>query len=331
MTRQKNLFWAVFLLIFCVPSQKLIADDDGLVAKARKEKGIITWYTALNITTSKPLAEMFEKKYPFLKVDLYRAGNERVLNRILTEEDAGQRRFDVASLSYLPNIAKKGFLSRHRSKIVNEFIDGFYDPEGYWVTLSSNLIVLGYNTGLIKKENAPTEWEDLLNPQWSGKLGIDPQEGAWFGAMLKYKGQEEGVKFFKALARQKLHWHRGHSLLAQLVAAGEFPLAIVYGFNIIQLRERGAPIEWVLSTKPVVATRSGIGISAKTDAPASSKLFMDFALSKEAQNLIIDSGRFSGRKDLQTIKDLDTFVIPGEIIVNLDHYMAKFREIMKPE
>lgn len=330
MIRQKCLCGMSFLLVLGLSAQRLIADDD-VVAKARKEKGTVNWYTALNINTSKPLAQKFENKYPFLKVDLYRAGNERVLNRIFTEEKAGTAQFDVASLSYLPNIAEKGLLSKHRSSIVNEFIEGFYDPQGYWMTLSSNLIVLGYNTSMVKKEEAPTDWEDLLDPRWNGKLGIDTQEGAWYGAMLKYKGQKEGQKFFKALARQKLQWRRGHSLLAQLMAAGEFPLALVYGFNIIQLRDRGAPVEWVLSTKPIVATRSGIGISAKTDAPASSKLFMDFALSKEAQNLIIDSGRFSGRKDLQTIKDLETFVVPTEVVVNLDRYMENYRRIMNPQ
>ena len=133
------------------------------------------------------------------------------------------------------------------------------------------------------------------------------------------------------MAQQKIEWRRGHSLLAQLMTAGEFPLALVYAFNISQLQQSGAPVAWVTSANPVVATTSGIGISAKTDSPASSKLFMVFALSAVGQKTIMETGRFSARKDLQTVSNLKTYAVPDSVVLNLDKYLNEFAQVLRPQ
>jgi iron(III) transport system substrate-binding protein len=304
--------------------------DDALVAEAHKERGTVRWYTALNVGGSKPVAEAFEKKYPFLKVAVNRLSNERILNRILTEAQSNAPQFDVTSFAYLPMLAEKGLLARYVSPETKAYPDGFFDPKGQWVSMYSNLIVLGYNTRALNEASVPKDWPDLLDSRWNEKIGMDPEVGAWYGAMLSYFGRDKGEKFFKALARQKIQWRRGHSLLAQLMTAGEFPLALVYAFNIAELQRSGAPVQWVTTAKPIVATTSGIGIGAKTDAPASSKLFIDFALSAEGQRLILESGRFSARKDLQTVRDLKPFAVPDEVVLNLNKYLQEFTEIFRP-
>ena len=195
----------------------------------------------------------------------------------------------------------------------------------------SNLIVLGYNAREVSATSAPRDWSDLLDPHWNDKIGMDPEVGIWYGAMLYYMGKERGEKFFRSLSQQKIQWRRGHSLLAQLMTAGEFPLALVYAFNISQLQQSGAPVKWVTSAKPIVATTSGIGISAKTDAPASSKLFIDFALSLEGQKVITETGRFSARKDLQTISDLKTYAVPDAVVLNLEKYLQEFTQLFRPK
>jgi iron(III) transport system substrate-binding protein len=305
--------------------------DDGLIAEARRERGTVRWYTALNINGSKPLADAFEKKYPFLKVGINRLSNERIMNRILSEAKSGAPQFDVTSFAYLPLLAEKGLLARYQSPQTKAYLEGFFDPKGHWVSMYSNLIVLGYSTRQVSPAAAPKDWSDLLDPRWNDKLGMDPEVGVWYGAMLQYMGKERGEKFFKALAQQKIHWRRGHSLLAQLMTAGEFPMALVYAFNISQLQQNGAPVAWVTSAKPIVATTSGVGISAKTDSPASSKLFMDFALSPEGQRTIMETGRFSARKDLQTIRDLKTYAVPDAVVLNLDKYLQEFTQLFRPQ
>ena len=325
-------YWKLAVLAMILPLTQgatRARADDALVAEAHKERGIVRWYTALAVNGSKPLADAFEKKYPFLKVAINRLSNERIMQRIFSEAKSGTPQFDVTSFAYLPLLAEKGLLARYQSPQARAYQEGFFDPTGHWVSMYSNLIVLGYNTRLLSQASAPKDWPDLLDPRWNDKLGMDPEVGIWYGAMLHYMGQERGERFFKTLARQKINWRRGHSLLAQLMTAGEFPLALVYAFNIVQLQHSGAPVQWVTTAKPIVATTSGVGVSAKTDAPASSKLFMDFTLSFEGQKLLLDSGRFSGRKDLQSIKDLKAFAVPDAVVLNLDKYLREFTQLFQ--
>ncbi|HEX7230555.1 MAG TPA: extracellular solute-binding protein [Candidatus Binatia bacterium] len=304
--------------------------DDSPLSEARRERGTIRWYTALNVNGSKPLADAFEKKHPFLKVDITRLSNERIMNRIFAEAKSAAPQFDVTSFAYLPLLEAKNLLAAYQSPQTKAYLEGFFDPKGHWATMYSNLIVLGYNTRQVSAASAPKDWPDLLAPQWSEKIGMDPEVGIWYGAMLHYLGKEKGDKFFRSLAQQKIQWRRGHSLLAQLMTAGEFPLALVYAFNISQLQQSGAPVTWMTTAKPIVATTSGIGISAKTDAPASSKLFVDFALSLEGQKLIMQTGRFSARKDLQTLADLKTYAVPAAVVLDLEKYLQEFTQLFRP-
>jgi iron(III) transport system substrate-binding protein len=318
------------VLSFCKTGVGLGADE-GLLSEARRERGTVRWYTALNINGSKPLADAFEKKYPFLKVAINRLSNERIMNRIFAEAKSGTPQFDVTSFAYLPLLAEKGLLARYQSPQAKSYLEGFFDSKGHWTTMYSNLIVLGYNTRQVSAASAPRDWSDLLDPHWNDKIGMDPEVGIWYGAMLHSMGKEKGEKFFRSLAQQKIQWRRGHSLLAQLMTAGEFPLALVYAFNISQLQQNGAPVKWVTSANPIVATTSGIGVSAKTDAPASSKLFIDFALSLEGQKVITETGRFSARKDLQTISDLKTYAVPDAVVLNLEKYLQEFTQLFRPK
>lgn len=323
--------WAIPTVIFLGFGLASVHADDTLLSEARKERGTVRWYTALNVGGSKPVADAFEKKFPFLKVAVNRLSNERILNRILTEAKANAPQFDVTSFAYLPILAEKNLLAHYVSPETRAYQEGFFDPKGRWVSMYSNLIVLGYNTRAVSEASAPKDWADLLDSRWSEKIGMDPEVGAWYGAMLIYFGKDKGEKFFRNLAGQKIQWRKGHSLLAQLMSAGEFPLALVYAFNIAELQRAGAPVHWVTSAKPIVATTSGIGISTKTDAPAASKLFVDFALSAEGQKLIVESGRFSARRDAQAIKDLKTFAVPDEVVLNLNKYLQEFTQLFRPE
>ena len=326
--------WKIALLVPLIAfSQAVVAvrADDALIAEARRERGTVRWYTALNVNGSKPLADAFEKKYPFLKVAINRLSNERIMNRIFAEARSGTPQFDVTSFAYLPLLAEKGLLARYQSSQTKAYLEGFYDPKGHWATMYSNLIVLGYSTRQVPAAQVPKDWTDLLDARWNDKLGMDPEVGIWYGAMLHFMGKERGEKFFHALAQQKIHWRRGHSLLAQLMTAGEFPLALVYGFNITQLQQSGAPVQWVTTAKPIVATTSGVGIAVKTDAPASSKLFVDFALSIEGQKTILETGRFSARKDLQTVGDLKAYAVPDAVVLNLDKYLQEFTQLFRPK
>jgi iron(III) transport system substrate-binding protein len=300
-------------------------------SSAKKEQGSLVWYTSLNVTTSRPMADRFEEKYPFLKVSVYRASAEGILNRVMTEEKAGRSSFDVISSQAVFYFQEKGLLTPYRSPETGALVNSFYDPDGFWASLFANRFAVGYNTAIVPPEKAPKNWQDLLDPWWRGKIGIDTEEFLWYGAMIKYFGKEKGLKFMKKLAGQDIQWRKGHTLIAQMIAAGEFPGGIIYTHRIDDMREKGAPLQWVRTADPIVVAMSGMGISKKTDSPASSRLFIDFALSSEGQSMIKKSGRTSGRKDMQQEDEgVKMFTIPPEVLVNANVYAREFNEIFRP-
>lgn len=327
-------FPIVGLAVFCLGVSILPA---GLVAasqwesEAKKEQGNIVWYTSLNVTTSQPMVNRFQEKYPFLKISVYRASAEGILNRVMTEEKAGRSSFDVISSQAVFYFQEKGLLAPYRSPETDAFVSGFYDPNGFWASLFANRFAIGYNTGSVPPEKAPKNWEDLLDPWWRGKIAIDTEEFLWYGAMVKYFGKEKGLRFMKRLSEQDIQWRKGHTLIAQMIAAGEFPAGIIYTHRIDDMRDKGAPLQWVRTADPIVVAMSGMGISKKTDSPASSRLFIDFALSSEGQSMIEKSGRTSGRKDMQQEDEgVKMFAIPPEVLTNVNVYAREFNDIFRP-
>src|SRR5262245_7971813 len=156
--------WKIIVLAIILPLALDAARaraDEALVAEAHKERGTVRWYTALAVNGSKPVADAFEKKYPFLKVAITRLSNERIMQRIFSETKSGTPQFDVTSFAYLPLLAEKGLLARYQSPQARAYQEGFFDPTGHWVSMYSNLIVLGYNTRLVNAASAPKDWPDL--------------------------------------------------------------------------------------------------------------------------------------------------------------------------
>src|SRR5215472_6346908 len=110
------------------------------------------------------------------------------------------------------------------------------DKEGYWTAGYHLVVVTGFNTKLVRKEEAPSSYEDLLNPRWKGKLVLDTQDADWFHTLLEYFGEEKGLSFMKRLAQLNPDVRTGHTLEAQLLAAGEYSVSpILYGYRVAQM------------------------------------------------------------------------------------------------
>lgn len=151
---------------------------------------------------------------------------------------------DLATLSEVDALMENKLLGTYVSPEAKNFHPEFRDPQGYWTGIYANYYVLGYNTKLVSQKDAPKSWEDLLNPKWKGKISIDQEEYPWYATLIKVWGKEKTQKYMKALAKQDIQWRKGHTLIAQLMSAGEFPVAIVYAHRIESMKKRGAPVEW---------------------------------------------------------------------------------------
>ena len=141
------------------------------------------------------------------------------------------------------------------------------DSKGYWTSVYVNSIVLGYNKNLVKKEDLPRTYEDLLLSRWKGrKISIDDSYTTFLQGLISAWGKDKALAYFKKLAEQEPVIMRGSTVRVQLAAAGEFPLVIAYA-NIIQyLTEKGAPIDWV-PLEPAVISVNTVMLGAKASHP----------------------------------------------------------------
>jgi iron(III) transport system substrate-binding protein len=326
---------AIFFLTIEFPAGSSAQDSHTarLIEGAKKEASLI-WYTSTSIEDIKRLFDGFNKKYPFIKTEFFNAGSARVFNRILNEARAGKVFFDLVAVRGVEThqLVKGGFLQPYVSPEASAYPQGFKDTKGYWVDYFDAYNVIGYNTKLVPKDRAPKSWDDLLDPSWKGKIAMDEEMYSWYAAMALAWGREKAQRFMKALAKQDIQLRTGQSLIAQLMAAGEFPMAMVLAHRIEKMKEQGAPVEWVTTLDPVTVSLHPIGIAAKAPHSNAAKLFIDFVLSKEGQQVVLAMGRTPSRPGIDTkmqAKNLKLFPIPPELGENYNQYQKEFRELFR--
>ncbi|MGH7825337.1 MAG: ABC transporter substrate-binding protein [Candidatus Binatia bacterium] len=304
----------------------------ALVEGAKKE-GKLVWYTSMAIDTSKPLLDAFMKNYPFIKAELVRLGEEQLMNRMMSEIRAGRWAFDVVSTSAISVLPEKKIITPYLSPNREGYISEFKDPQGFWTGIYVNNLILAYNTNMVAPKDAPRDYADLLDPKWKDQMLMDSTDYDWFGTLVTVWGRERTVQYMQRLARQEPKWRRGHGLTAQLVGAGETPLAWAYNFRIERMKKEGAPVDWIETFDPIVATVNGIGLSAKATNPNAAKLLIDFATSKKGQAMVRGMRRIPARTDIEPLapkmdqRKLKLKAVPKEVYLNFDEYAREFRKI----
>jgi len=302
-----------------------------LIEGAKKE-GALMWYTSTSIEDVKGLFNLFNKKYPFIKTEFVNAGSARLFNRILNEARAGKVYFDLVAVRGMETqmLVKGSFLQPYMSLESSAYPAGFKDPKGHWVDYFDAYNVIGFNTKQVPKEQAPKSWEDLLNPRWKGKIALDDGMYSWYGAMHLAWGRERAQNYMKALAKQDIQLRGGQTLIAQLMAAGEFPIGMVLAHRMERMKEQGAPVDWATTLDPITVSLHPIGVSTKAPHPNAAKLFIDFVLSKEGQQTVLAIGRTPARPGIDTkmqAKNLKLFPIPPELGDHYSQHVKEFREL----
>ena len=230
------------------------------------------------------------------------------MNRILTESRAGRFLFDVVSgkVSDLLLLQKRGLLGKIASGELAAYPEHFKDQQGRWADLYNNYYTITYNTQRVRSSDIPARWEDLLDPKWQdNKISLDPRAYDWFFGTVSAWGGDKGLDFMRKLNQQKPAFRDGNVLIANLLAAGEFPIAITDAHLGERLRTRGAPVDWV-ALKPMVAAPISIALPARPLHPHAANRFVDLVLSKEGAELFKAMGRVPTRADVQpSAKRLD--------------------------
>jgi iron(III) transport system substrate-binding protein len=286
-----------------------------------KREGQLTVYTSAQTDDLGPVVQAFEKKYG-ITASIWRAGSEVVLNRALQEARAGRHTVDVVETNgpELEGLAREQVLQRVVSPHHADLIAPAIRPHGQWVGTRLNVFVQAYNTKLVKKEELPRTWEDLADPRWKGRLGIEAEDSDWLAGIFGEIGEQQADQAFRQIVKQNgISVRKGHTLLTQLVASGEVPLALtVYNYKAEQLRAEGAPLDW-FTIGQAIARPNGVGVAVNAPHPHAALLFYDFEISEEGQRIIAE------REFVPTSTKVDTPLnkVPMTFIdarVSLDEY-----------
>jgi len=264
------------------------ADRQQRLVEGAKKEGNLSIYTSAQTEDMGALVAGYEKKYG-VKVSVWRAGSEKVLQRAVTEGRAGRHTVDIVETNgpELESLSREKIFQAVKSPVLAQLIPQALRPHGEWVGTRLNVFVQAYNTKLVKKEELPKTWDDLLHPRWKGRLGIEAEDQDWLAGVISELGEARGVKLFKDIvATNGMSVRKGHTLLTQLVVSGEIPFALtVYNYKAEQFKDKGAPIDWFSIGTPI-ARPNGVGVARAAPNPHAAILFFDYELSEEGQKIL---------------------------------------------
>jgi iron(III) transport system substrate-binding protein len=312
---------------------------EAIIEGAKKERKVQI-YALLAVPEHMQIIQRFKEKYPFIEPELYRATSERLYTRIENEARANTHLVDVIGVSGFQyyQLLKRGLIGRYESPERKAFDPAFKDKDGRWTAYYVNPMVTAFNTRQVTAQEAPKDYADLIDPKWKGKLVMEDEEIEWFSTMMGFWGEEKGLAYMRRLAAQNYVIRHGHTLMTQLVAAGEYSGAvIVYGPQTQSTKNAGAPIDWH-ALNPTVSGTNLMGIAAKAPHPNAAMLYIDHMLSEEIQKDFL-SGKFfkvSARQGIPSAvmqKLSKVKVIPVDITQseNFEKQRKRFREIFLGE
>jgi iron(III) transport system substrate-binding protein len=265
------------------------ADRQQRLIEGAKKEGALSIYTSQPIDDMTALANAFEKKYG-VKVKVWRAGSEKVLQRAVTEARANRFDADIIETNgpELEALHREKLLQEVKSPHLKDLIPQAVLPHRDWVGTRLNIFAMAYNTKLVKKEELPKTYADLLDPKWKGRLGIEAEDSDWFAGVIAELGEQKGLKLFRDIvATNGMSVRKGHTLLTNLVASGEIPLALtVYNYKAEQLKNKGAPLDW-FTIAPAIARPNGVAVTKQSPNPHAAVLFYDFMIS-DAQKILLE-------------------------------------------
>jgi len=311
-----------------------LAQAPATVAAAKSE-GEVVMYTSGQQDDMNALTKVFEQKYG-VKVTIWRASSEKVLQRAVTEARSGRHAVDILETNgpELEMAQREGLLRKVDSPHLRDIIPVALRPHGEWVGSRMNVFTLAYNTKSVKKDELPKSWEDLAQPRWKGRLGIEADDSEWLAGVLAQIGEEKGVQLFRDIVKNNgISVRKGHTLLTQLVVSGEVPLSLtVYNYKAEQLKKGGAPIEWFAIGK-AVARPNGVAATRRAPHPNAAALWLDFEISEEGQKLLAKRDFVTTNRKVDTpLNRIPLMVVDPKVMLDeQDKWVKLYEELfLKP-
>ena len=277
--------------------------ESKLVDAAKKEGGKVVVYGSIENDTMDLIAAALKKKTG-LEVDYWRDAANKVTDRVATESRAGKPLFDVVltTKSTMQIIQKDGFLAKYDSPSAQAFPKEIIDPN-LGPTYRNTIIGIVYNTQIIKPADAPKSLEDLVKPQYKGRVVVPDASqhtttAQWMASLHKVMGSKEKAdKFIRDLAATKPLLVSSLTPAGERITTGETPIGIAFLKNVVFYGKKGVPLDYVRLGK-FMGDGQSITLGAKAPHPNAGKAFIDFFLGEEGLRLMAGIGEFVTRKGI---------------------------------
>ena len=258
------------------------AERQKRLAEGAKKEGVVSIYTSMPQDDMAALTSAFEAKYG-VKAKVWRSGSEKILQRGLLEAKANRFEVDVFETNSpeMEVLSREKVLIAANSPFLNELIPQAIPAHKEWIATRLNIFTCAYNTKLVRKDELPKTYQDLLDPKWKGRLSVEADDSDWLAETVMKMGEEKGIALFKEIARKNaVSVRKGHTLLANLVASGEVPMALtLYNYKIEQMKNSGANVDW-FALDPTIARPNANGVARNAPHPHAALLFQDFELTE---------------------------------------------------
>jgi iron(III) transport system substrate-binding protein len=285
--------------------------------EAAKKEGRVVFYTAIDLQVAERIARAFEATYG-VRVQIERTGGERIFQRVAQERANNIFAVDVLDSSDTALFIvwkRQGVLEPYMpSEVADKWPQAERDPDGHFASVRFTLMPVAYNTTLVKTEDAPKSFADLLEPKWSGKM-VKAHPGYSGGIVTStYQvSRDLGWEFFEKLGKQKVLQVQSATDPPKKLALGERSVMVDgLEYMLHQLKEKGDPVEIVYPREGTPFIPGSAAIAKNAPHPNAARLFYSFLFSREAQQFLGDIGGMrsfhpdvtlkAGRKPLSEIK-----------------------------
>jgi iron(III) transport system substrate-binding protein len=305
------------------------ADREQRLAAGAKQEREVVIYTSAQADDMGMMAKAFEQKYG-VKLTMWRASSEKVLQRALAEARGGRYAVDLVETDgpTLEMFHREGLAQAVKSPYLADIIPAAKQPHGEWVGARLNVYALAYNTKAVKRDELPKRYDDLAQPRWKGRLGIEADDTEWLAGVAAQIGEAHAVQLFREIVQKNgISVRRGHTLLTQLVVSGEVPLALtVYNYKAEQLKNQGAPIDWFVIGE-AVARPNGVALMKRAPHPNAAVLFYDFEISPEGQRILAKRDFVpTNRKVASPLNKVPLLVVDPKVMLDEQQKWSKLYE-----
>lgn len=332
---QPFLLALLYLALVLAPGAAAAAESlDQLYDKAKQEGGKLTLYAPLSARTMEVILPAFMKRFPGVTVNHIDSTSDKLIARVLTEMRGGRVLADVISgaLTYIPQMLDQKFLA---PLTIPEAAAYPAQMKGeYWVATDIQFYIAGWNTGLVKKGEEPTSFEDLANPKWKGALMAEPRDFQLLVgfAKVKYKNDEKAIDLFKKIAANQVEFHRGHSQLAEFLVAGQRAVCITcYSHHFPPRVKKGAPIQAMLS-EGVGEIGGSVAILKGAPHPNTALLWARWAVGEEGQRVYAQAGETPAHpkvEPLEKVRPLKPYMLSVDDVKEFPKYEKLWKEIFQ--